>query len=304
MRQWLTRHAQNCVASVGRLVAHPGGTLLTVAVIGVSLALPAGLNILVRNGEALAGGWESVRDFSVYLQPGAELANAQALVNELENVVDIQSVELVTADAALKELRDSGGFAGVLDGLEKNPLPHTLVVRPKAEVPAANLERLAAELGKRDIVDQVRLDTDWVARLNALLDLTRRGIWLAAGLLVGAVVVIVGNTIRLDIENQRAEIEVAKLLGATDAFVRRPFLYAGFWYGLVGGLFALAVVAGGLALLGGPVARLSMLYGGSFRLVGLDGTSSLAVVGGGLLAGLAGAWVAVARHLAAIQPKV
>ena len=114
----------------------------------------------------------------------------------------------------------------------------------------------------------------------------------------------VGNTIRLDIENQRAEIEVAKLLGATDAFVRRPFLYAGFWYGLSGGLFALVVVAIGLLLLGGPVERLSTLYGGSYQLLGLDPQGGLAVVCGGLLAGLGGAWVAVARHLAAIQPKV
>ncbi len=304
MRQWLTRHAQNCVASVGRLVSRPGGTFLTVAVIGIALALPAGLNVLVRNGEALAGGWESVRDFSVYLQPGAELSAAQAMAAELEAISDIDSVQLVTADAALDDLRESGGFAGVLDGLDRNPLPHTLVVRPRPEVPAATLERLAAELRKQSVVDQVRLDTDWVARLNALLDLARRGIWLAAGLLVGAVIVIVGNTIRLDIENQRAEIEVAKLLGATDAFVRRPFLYAGFWYGLVGGLFALAVVAAALAVLGGPVAQLSALYGGSFSLLGLDGSSGLAVVGGGLLAGLGGAWVAVARHLAAIQPKV
>lgn len=304
MRQWLTRHAQNCIASVGRLVARPGGSLLTVAVIGVALALPAGLNVLIRNGEALAGGWESVRDFSIYLQPGAELSAAQSIAAELQANKNIQAVEVVTADAALDDLRDSGGFAGVLDSLDNNPLPHTLVVRPTADVPANILQQLASELGERPIVDQVRLDTDWVARLNALLDLARRGIWLAAGLLVGAVIVIVGNTIRLDIENQRAEIEVAKLLGATDAFVRRPFLYTGFWFGLTGGLLALAVVAIGLALIGGPVAELSALYGGSFRLLGLDGRSGLAVVGGGLLAGLGGAWIAVARHLAAIQPKV
>jgi len=304
VRQWLTRHAQNCIASAGRLVARPGGSLLTIAVIGVALALPASLNVLIRNGEALAGGWESVRDFSIYLQPGAELSAAQAIAAELQANNEIDAVKVVTADAALDDLRDSGGFAGVLDSLDNNPLPHTLVVRPAADVPANTLQQLASELGKRAIVDQVRLDTDWVARLNAILDLARRGIWLAAGLLVGAVIVIVGNTIRLDIENQRAEIEVAKLLGATDAFVRRPFLYTGFWYGLAGGLFAVAVVAAGLALLGGPVAELSALYGGSFGLLGLDGPSGLAVVGGGLLAGLGGAWIAVARHLAAIQPKV
>jgi cell division transport system permease protein len=304
MRQWLSRHAQNCLGSLGRLAAHPGGTFLTVAVIGIALALPAGLNVLVRNGEALAGGWETVRDFSVYMQPGAELEAARTLAAELEETPGIDSVDIVPADDALEELRDASGFAGVLEGLDENPLPHTLVVRPDAETAPGVLRSLAGELSNRDEIDQVRLDTEWVARLNALLDLARRGIWLAAALLVGAVIVIVGNTIRLDIENQRAEIEVAKLLGATDAFVRRPFLYAGFWYGLSGGLFALVVVAIGLLLLGGPVERLSTLYGGSYRLLGLDPQGGLAVVCGGLLAGLGGAWVAVARHLAAIQPKV
>lgn len=304
MRQWLSRHAQNCLSSLGRLISYPGGTFLTVAVIGIALALPAGLNVLVRNGESLAGGWESVRDFSVYLQPGDELAVAQALAIELEGRESVDAVSVVTADSALDDLRDSGGFAGVLDGVEENPLPHTLIVRPSPEAAPDKLQSLAGELEARPEVDQVRLDTEWVARLNALLDFARRGIWLAAGLLVSAVIVIVGNTIRLDIENQRAEIEVAKLLGATDAFVRRPFLYAGFWYGLSGGLFALIVVALALLLLDGPVTRLSALYGGSFELQGLDMAGGGAVVGGGLLAGLGGAWAAVARHLAAIQPKV
>lgn len=304
MRQWLNRHAQNCLGSLGRLADRPGGTFLTIAVIGISLALPAGLNVAVRNGEALAGGWDTVRDFSVYLQPGADLGVARAIRAELETGEYVDRVRIVTADDALESLRDAGGFAGVLEGLDENPLPHTLIVRPTPEAPAPQLTALAEALGKRELVDQVRLDTEWVARLNALLDLARRGIWLAAGLLIGAVIVIVGNTIRLDIENQRAEIEVAKLLGATDAFVRRPFLYAGFWYGLSGGLFALGVVAIALVVLGGPVTQLSALYGGSFRLLGLDTTSGLAVVGGGLVAGLGGAWVAVARHLAAIQPRV
>jgi cell division transport system permease protein len=301
---WLLRHARSNIASVGRLASRPAGTFLTVAVIGIALALPAGLQVLVRNGEALAGDWESVRDFSVYLALSAGTTDAEALATGLEADPAIETVNIVTADAALEELRHAPGFAGVLDDLDENPLPNTLVVRPRADASPDTLATLADDLRQRPEVDQVRLDTEWAARLNALLDLARRGIWLAGALLVGAVIVIVGNTIRLDIENQRAQIEVTKLLGATDAFVRRPFLHLGFWYGLLGGLFALLVVFGGLAVLGGPVARLSALYGGSFRLVGLDGPASLAVLAGGLLAGLGGAWVAVGRHLAAIQPRV
>lgn len=304
MRLWLTRHVQNCLAAMGRLVQRPAGSLLTIAVIGIALALPAGLNVLVRNGEVLAGGWESARDFSVYLKPGEELAQAATLAKSLSANSNVDDVEIISAEAALAELQQSGSFEGALTGLDNNPLPHTLVVRPRPEAPASELAELARELGKDTSVDQVRLDTEWVERLNAILEFVRRGIWLAAGLLAIAVVVIVGNTIRLDIENRRAEIEVAKLLGATDAFVRRPFLYTGFWYGLGGGLFALVVVLVGLAVLGGPVARLSALYGASFQLQGLAGSGALTVLGGGLVAGLAGAWFAVSQHLTAIQPKI
>ncbi|MGI9330451.1 MAG: permease-like cell division protein FtsX [Gammaproteobacteria bacterium] len=304
MQLWLTRHVQNFLASMGRLVQRPAGSLLTIAVIGIALALPAGLNVLVRNGEALAGGWESARDFSVYLKAGEELAQAATLAKSLSANSNIDDVEIISADAAWAELQQSGGFEGALTGLDDNPLPHTLVVRPQPDAPANELAELARELKRNDSVDQVRLDTEWVERLNAILEFIRRGIWLAAGLLALAVVVIVGNTIRLDIENRRAEIEVAKLLGASDAFVRRPFLYTGFWYGLGGGLFALGVVLAGLVILGGPVARLSALYGASFQLQGLAGSGALTVLGGGLLAGLSGAWFAVSQHLTAIQPKI
>jgi cell division transport system permease protein len=269
---------------MGRLVQRPAGSLLTIAVIGIALALPAGLNVLVRNGEVLAGGWESARDFSVYLKPGEELAQAATLAKSLSANSNVDDVEIISAEAALADFQQSGSFEGALTGLDNNPLPHTLVVRPRPEAPASELAELARELGKDTSVDQVRLDTEWVERLNAILEFVRRGIWL--------------------IENRRAEIEVAKLLGATDAFVRRPFLYTGFWYGLGGGLFALVVVLVGLAVLGGPVARLSALYGASFQLQGLAGSGALTVLGGGLVAGLAGAWFAVSQHLTAIQPKI
>ncbi len=301
---WLVSHAQNCVGALGRISREPVGSLLSIAVIGLALALPAALHVLVRNGEAVAGGWESVRDFSVYLKPGATLDIAKSLQDNLVQRDDIESAQLVSADAALEEFRDSPGFGDVLGALDKNPLPHTLVVRPTEASTAESMRKLKEVLAARDDVDLVRLDTEWVARLNALLDLARRSIWLAAVVLISAVVVIIGNTIRLDIQNRRAEIEVAKLLGATDAFVRRPFLYLGFWYGLGGGLLALMVLLLGLLLLGGPLARLSELYGGAFQPLGADGTTSLAILFGGLFAGLSGAWVAVARHLTAIQPRV
>jgi cell division transport system permease protein len=259
---------------------------------------------MVRNGEAVAGGWDSVRDFSIYLVPGSDAALAEAMRDDLGARDGIESVQWITAEDALAGFRSEPGYGDLLDTLDGNPLPDTLVVRPSDSLTPEALSVLRAEIENREGVDQVRLDTAWIERLNAILDLARRGIWLVGGLLLIAVVVIVGNTIRLDIQNQRAEIEVSKLLGATDAFVRRPFLYLGFWYGFAGGLLALVILLAAVLTLSGPVQRLVALYGSNFQPLGADGATVLAVVASGLIAGLAGAWTAVARHLAAIQPKV
>lgn len=304
MRLFFTRHLQNALAALGRLARQPVATAMTTAVIGIALALPAGLQVLVQNGQALAGNWSDIRDFSIYLKPGTALEAARALAASLVDEPSIAEVRVIPADEALAGLRDDPAFGDALRILKANPLPHTLVVSPKAEAPPDDLGRLQETLEARPEVDLVQLDTQWLARLAALLDLVRRGVWIAAALLASAVVVIVGNTIRLDIQNRRQEIEVSKLLGATDAFVRRPFLYIGFWYGVLGGLLALLVLGAGLVLLDGPLSRLLALYGAGFDGLGLPARTAAAVLGGGLLAGMVGAWVAVGRHLRAIEPRV
>lgn len=301
---WFTRHAQNAIGALGTLSRNPVATALTVTVIGIALALPAALGVVVQSGRSLAGGWAEVRDFSVYLAPGVALDRAEALAGELRANPGVASVRLIPAEAAAAELGRDPGFAGALAALESNPLPHTLVVRPEEALDRAALEALGAEVGKAPGVDLVKLDLQWVERLNAVLDFLRRLGLLVGGLLIAAVVIVVGNTIRLDIQNRSAEIEVAKLLGATDAFVRRPFLYLGLWYGVLGGLVAVLILLAGLWALGGPITRLAGLYGSSLELGGASGASVLAVLGGGILAGWGGAWMAVSRHLAAIQPKV
>jgi len=301
---WLTRHAQNALGALGALTRNPVGTMLTVTVIGIALALPAAVGVLVQSGRSLAGGWADVRDFSVYLAPGVGLDRAETLARELRNKSGVESVRVIAADAAVAELSRDPGFAGALAALESNPLPHTLVVRPLAATDRAALEQLAAEVGKVPDVDLVKVDLQWVERLNAALDFLRRLGLITGALLIATVVIVVGNTIRLDIQNRSAEIEVAKLLGATDAFVRRPFLYLGLWYGILGGLVAMLILLVGLWALGGPVSRLAGLYGSSFELGGASAGTLLAVLAGGVLAGWGGAWTAVSRHLAAIQPQV
>lgn len=301
---WLTRHAQNAIGALGTLSRNPVATALTVTVIGIALALPAALGVLVQSGRALAGGWADVRDFSVYMAPGVAVDRAESLAKELRGNSGVASVRLIAAEAAAAELGKDPGFAGALSALESNPLPHTLVVRPAAALDGAALGALGAEIGKAPGVDVVKLDLQWVERLNAVLDFLRRLGIMIGGLLIAAVVIVVGNTIRLDIQNRSAEIEVAKLLGATDAFVRRPFLYLGLWYGVLGGVVAVLILLAGLGALGGPITRLAGLYGSSFELGQASGSSILVVLAGGILAGWGGAWLAVSRHLAAIQPKV
>jgi cell division transport system permease protein len=304
LNNYFIRHAQNCLGALGNMVRQPMASALTIAVIGIALAMPAALNIIVKNGQALAGGLEDIRDFSVYTKPGATLAQAENLRERLEEDAIVSSTQLITADQALEKFRDDAEFGDLITALGDNPLPHTIVVRPMTDAEPMALRTLKNTLLQDPLVDLVKLDTEWVQRLNAILNLARRAVWIAAIMLVGAVIVIIGNTIRLDIQNRRAEIEVSKLFGASDGFVRRPFLYTGFWYGLLGGIFAILLLFVSLWILSGPVERLVRLYGGGFEPFGIDGDTLLAVFTMGLVAGLSGAWSAVARHLAAIQPRV
>jgi cell division transport system permease protein len=303
-QNYLSRHARNCVSALGRISRQPLASCLTVAVIGIALAMPMTLNVIVKNGQSIAGDWEDIRDFSVYLSPGTAIDAAVELRNQLERLAAIESVRLIPADDALKEFESDAMFSEFIAALDDNPLPHTIVIRPAANESSESLAALEKDLLGRANVDLVKLDTEWVRRLTAFLDLARRGVIIASILLVGAVIVIIGNTIRLDIQNRRAEIEVSKLLGASDAFVRQPFLYSGFWYGALGAIFALFLLSISLVLLSGPIERLSSLYGSRFELSGVDGATALTIVLGGLLTGLGGAWMAVARHLSDIQPKV
>ncbi len=304
VRVYFLRHAQTLVGSLGRLSRQPFATAMTIAVIGVALALPAGLHVLVLNAKQLSARWESVADLSVYLAPGTDDQALTQVADRIRARDDVADVETVTADEALTEFRSLSGFGEALDALEDNPLPPLIVVRPQpggddAEAVGALAEALRTESG----VDLVQSDTAWVERFDAIVDVVRRAVLLAAGLLALAVVVIVGNTIRLDIQNRRDEIEITRLVGASDGFVRRPFLYTGFWYGLAGGLCALALIHIGMVLLAGPVARISGLYGSEFRLAGPGAIATGALVAGGALLGWLGSWAAATRHMLRINPN-
>ena len=300
---WITRHVSTAVGSLGRLVRQPFASLMIILVIAVTLAMPAAINLVVKNARSVSGSWDNALDFSVFLKQEVSVSEAEALARLIRQRADIETVEFVSADDALAEFKRQSGFAEALDQLPDNPLPHTMVVRPSAGNTSASLILLQEEIGNLPESDFVQVDTEWVQRFHAILDIVRQAISIGAALLGVAIVVIIGNTIRLDIENRREEIEVTKLIGATNAFVRRPFLWTGFWYGLFGGLLALALVYYGLFMLEGPVAKLSGLYQSNIALASLDLKEGAAIIGIGVFLGLFGSWFTAARHMRRIEPR-
>lgn len=300
---WLTRHASTSVGALGRLSRQPFASLMIVLVIAVTLALPAAINVVVKNAQSISRGWDNALDFSVYLKLDISVTEAEGLARLIRQRADVESVDLVTADEALADFKLASGFGEALDQLGVNPLPHALVVRPSPGNTGASLTLLQEEIGNLPETDLVQVDTEWVQRFHAILDIVRKAIAIGAALLGIAIVVIVGNTIRLDIENRREEIEVTKLIGASNAFVRRPFLWTGFWYGLFGGVSALLLVQYGLYLLREPVTRLAGLYQGNISVATLDINESLTIVAAAVFLGLFASWVTAARHMRRIEPR-
>ena len=301
LKRYVTAHATNCVAALRRLLRQPVGSFMTAMVIALALALPAGMRVIVNNADLLSESWQGAADFTVYLEMDVTDERARALADEVRKRDDVESVTLVDRTTAFEEFRARSGFGEALDALEENPLPHALVVRPAGGA-AADVEKLARALDGRPETALVQLDTQWVARLRGILGLLARVVDIVTVLVGLAVVLIIGNTIRLEINNRSIEIEVMKLVGGTDGFIRRPFLYLGAWYGLIGALAAAGLVLATLALLEGPIASLASLYSRSASAAGLSLGETLLLVGGGTALGWAGAWLAAARHLRAIEP--
>jgi cell division transport system permease protein len=304
MIRWATRHVQSALFAAGRLARTPLATTFTVVVIAIALTLPTALSLAIISVRAATGDFASAVNINVYFKQDVSLDKARQLAASLRQRSGVADVEVVSADEALQIFQESSGFGGALEALGENPLPHALTVRPEAAATdATQMESLRRHIAAWPEVELVQLDSEWVQRLNAILDLLR-GVVVGAALLLGlGVLAIIGNTVRLEIFNRRAEIEVTKLVGGSDAFVRRPFLYTGLYYGLAGGLVATLLVLLGLGLLNQPVARLAESYGSTFRLL-VPGLREVGVLlGAGALLGLLGAAIAAARHLARITPR-
>jgi cell division transport system permease protein len=303
LSRWALRHVATSVGALGRLASQPFASLMTIMVIAVTLALPAAAHLIIKNVQSLSGNWENALDFSLYLEDRTSAEDATRLADLIRQRADVQAVTLILSDEALEEFKLQSGFGQTLDHLSVNPLPHTIVVRPATSNTEQSLTLMHEELENLPETEFVQADTEWVQRFHAILDIVQRAITIGGALLAAAIVVIIGNTIRLDIQNRREEIEVTKLIGASNGFVRRPFLYSGLWYGLGGGLLALLLVAYGMFALKEPAGRLAGLYNSSFSMLSLSLTESLAIAGTGVALGLAGSWLAVARHLRRIEPR-
>lgn len=299
IRAWREQHLYSLVSSLGRLAKRPFATGLTVGVMAVALALPLGLGLALGNIEKFSGSVSESREIGVFLKTGVDVAQARALAQGLALRPDVAAVTVRTPDEGLAEFRAMSDLAGALDALDENPLPTVLVVQPKGD---GNGDALAQSLRDLPEAELVQHDAAWRQRLSAWLAFGERVVQVVAVLLGLGVLLVVGNTVRLDIGARSEEIGVLQHLGATDAFVRRPFLYLGAWYGLFAGLLAggLLVLAG--LLLQGRLSALVASYGTQFALSGPGLQGSLALLAGSALMGWLGAWLATGHHLRRTRP--
>lgn len=296
MRNLFTQHRAALVLTVNRLLDTPLATLLTVLVIGIALSLPLGLYLVVDNLSSIAANSQGQPEISIFLKDNAGSAVQRDVDAKLKARTEIKEYRFVPRDAALKQLSKNMGLTDAAAILGKNPLPDAFVVTTKAADPDS-LDQLRQDIQAWPGVQSAKLDSEWAKRLNAFLRLGRQAVWLLAALLGFALAAIGFNTIRLQILALRDEIEVSRLLGATDSFIRRPYLYLGMLQGLLGGLAAWLIVASAFALINLRVAEIASLYNLNFLLAGLSWRDGLAVLASAAILGWIGAYLAASQHL-------
>ncbi|WP_149196544.1 permease-like cell division protein FtsX [Luteimonas suaedae] len=270
---WADHHLYSFVSSLGRVFRRPWATALTIGVMAVALALPLGLWLVLDNLDRLSGSVQASREIGVFLKQEVTAERSQALAEELRGRANVAAVELRTPEQGLQELRERGGLGEAIDAVGDNPLPFLLIVSP-----AGDETLLATSLRQLPEADLVQHDAEWRRRLDDWLRFGGRLVWVLAALLGLGALLVVGNTVRLDIQSRREEIGVLQLLGATDGFIRRPFLYLGTWYGLVAGALALVLLAAAGLALREPVAALAASYGSGFALAGFGPGQVLTVL--------------------------
>ncbi len=292
----MSRHWRTLMATLRRFAATPLATLVTVSVIGIALSLPAGLYLLLSNLGQAASALEAQPQISLFLKLDAGKEALRKIESQLKTHAAIKTFRFVGRDQALKELSAGNGLGDLAAGLPNNPLPDAYIITAR-ENDAAQLEKLRLQVSKWPGVESAELDSAWVRRLNAMLDIGRQLTFMLAILLAFGLVAGMGNIIRLQILTRQEEIEVSKLIGATDRFIRLPFLYHGALQGLLGGLAAWAIIAISAQLLDFSVTSLAALYGSSFHLDVLPLGDAAALLGFATILGWIGAYLAVSHFL-------
>jgi cell division transport system permease protein len=302
MKNWMRQHGRSLALVLGRLARTPLASALNIGVVGIALALPLAFYVILANLQGLAQDKAPTPQISLFLALDAQAPDARAIDERLKKHTAIARFRFIPRDQALAELKEKSGLSDVIASLGRNPLPDGFVIDAKDNT-AATLEKLRAEFKAWPKVEHVQLDSAWAKRLDAALQLGRLIVLVLAALLAFALVAVTFNTIRLQILTQRAEIEVAKLIGATNPFIRRPFLYYGAMLGLAGGITGWLIVWGGLWLLNDRLAALTQLYGASFTLRHLSLPDAASLCGFAAALGWLGAWLSANRNLAEFDPE-
>jgi len=301
MSTWLRQHWQTLILTLRRLARNPLATLLNVMVIGVALALPLGGYMLLQNLSSVSRQLTRNPQVSLFLALDASKADITALEGRLKQIPGVRALRFISREQALHSLKQSEDLSDVIAALQTNPLPDAFVLETGGS--AAELEQLEPQLKALPKVAHVQLDSAWVKRLESLLELGRMAVLVLATLLAGGLVAVTFNTIRLQILTQKDEIEVSKLIGATDAFIRRPFFHLGLIQGALGGLAALAIVYLCMHVLNRSIVELAQLYGSDFRLGFFGFPDCFALLAFAAVLGWLGAYLSVSRHLSGIEPR-
>ncbi len=298
------QHAHALFSSLGRIVAAPFNSIMTISVLAIAISFVSGFYVLELNIQELAGHIEANNQISLFLRDDVSETHANKLAESIRQNSNVQSVKLITKDEAAKEFQTYSGFGSAINELEKNPLPIVLQVLPKKSLDKKNdLEDLQKEFQQSSEVDVVQMDLQWIERLQSIINVFELFADILNILLGAAVLLIIGNTVRLELHNRRDEVIIEKLVGATNSFIQRPFLYAGFWIGFISSISAWFIVTVLMLILRHSVEKLSSLYGGSFHLLFLTLTDTLALITISSLLGVLASWVVLSYQMHSTKLK-
>jgi len=301
---WFGHHSHSSIDSLLRLLETPLQSVMTWLLIAIAITLPAALFLVFNNLQQLSNSWQDSSQISVFMKKETTEQQAKQLSIDWAKRPDILQAIYISPEQALAEFKEGSGLGDLVNYVDENPLPSVVLIKPQLiDSNTDSLTSLQQSLIANPQVADVRLDLLWVKRLHQFIRIADRFLIALSCLLVLGVCLVIGNSLRMAIEQRRDEILVSKLVGATNAYIRRPFLYMGLWYGLIGGFIASLILSVIFFLLAEPVQQLTNLYQSSFQLRGLGWVEALQLMLMAGILGLSGAWIAVGRQLSGIQPR-